>query len=91
MPNKLTYCLRLTFTRNYGNISEKYGNRSLSWDEIPNYFFSTPKNEAYTKLALDLALRHGLSVNTNLSYDFGDLYHSFAIRAGIKYQIGLRL
>ena len=91
VPSRLTYCLRLTFTRNYGNISEKYGDRNISWDEIPNYFFSTPKNEAYTKLDLNLMLRHGLSVNTNLAYDFGDLYHSFAIRAGVKYQIGLRL
>ncbi len=91
LANKLTYCLRLTFSRNYGNISEKYGNRSYSWTLTPNYFFANPKNEAYTKLNLNLALRHGLSVNTNLAYDFGDLYHSFSVRAGVKYQIGLRL
>lgn len=89
---KLAYNLRVTCSRNYGNYCEKYtGDSNLSWDEIPNYFFSTPKNEAYTKLDLNLMLRHGLSVNTNLAYDFGDLYHSFAIRAGVKYQIGLRL
>lgn len=89
---RLTYTARVTYSRNYGNYREKYkGDASLSWDEWENYFFTSPKNETYTKLDLNLALPHGLSLRANLAYDFGDLYHSFAARAGIRYEIGKRL
>lgn len=88
----LSYTARVTFSRNYGNYREKYkGNSSLSWEEWENYLFASPKNETYTKLDLRYALRHGLSIRANLSYDFGDLYHSFAARAGLTYEIGRNL
>lgn len=85
----LTYSFRLTSSRNYGNYREKYiGNDpSSSWEPQPNYYFATPKNETYTKLDLHLRLRHGLSLGTNFAYDFGDLYHSFAFRAGVRYSL----
>ena len=89
LKERLSYNFRATISRNYGNYCEKYtGDHNLSWNELPNYFFATPKNETYAKLNLALALRHRLSVCTNFAYDFGELYHSFAFRAGVKYEIG---
>lgn len=91
VPNRLSYSLRVTASRNYGNFREKYTgpDPSSSWTLKENYFFSRPKNETYTKLDLNLTLRHGLALRANLSYDFGDLYHSFAARAGVSYALGM--
>lgn len=89
---RLAYTARVTFSRNYGNYREKYkGDACLSWDEWENYFFASPRNETYTKLDLGFALRRGFSLRANLAYDFGDLYHSFAARAGLTYEIGREL
>lgn len=92
IQGRLSYTARATFSRNYGNYRELYkGDSSISWEEWDGYLFATPKNETYTKLDLGFALPHGLSLRANLTYDFGDLYHSFAARAGLKYEIGKSL
>ena len=91
VPRRLAYSLRVTASRNYGNFREKYTgpDPSSSWTLKENYFFSRPKNETYTKLDLDITLRHGLTLRTCWAYDFGDLYHSFAARMGVRYALCL--
>lgn len=85
----LDYALRITPSRNYGNYSEKYVGGSFSWTEKEKYLFTSAKNETYTRLDLNARLRRGWSIRTSWTYDFGDLYHSFAARVGVKYEIGL--
>lgn len=88
-PEVLDYSLRVTASRNYGNYREKYigDDPSSSWVPQPNYYFATPKKETYTRLCLTyLGLgRLGLTLDASLSYDFGDLYRSFAFRAGVRF------
>lgn len=90
LPGRLDYALRVTPSRNYGNYSEKYEGGSFSWTQKEKYYFTSPKNETYTRLDLNVALRNGLSLRTTWAYDFGDLYHSFAARVGVKYEVGIR-
>ncbi len=86
---RVAYVFRATFSRNYGNYCEKYkGNSETSWELWSGYFFDSPKNEAYFKLNLRTALPHGVNLHTNLSYDFGQLYHCFAVRCGVRYNVG---
>lgn len=89
--DRVSYLLRVTAARNYGNYCEKYkGDVNLSWDPIDGeYFFSKPKSEVYTMLAVGTKLKNGISLHTNLSYDFGDLYHSFSARVGVRYDLSL--
>ena len=70
---------------------EKYkGDVNLSCYPIDGeYFFSKPKSEVYTMLAVGAKLKKGISLHTNLSYDFGDLYHSFSARVGVRYDLSL--
>ncbi|MDY4173854.1 MAG: hypothetical protein SOY07_00890, partial [Bacteroidales bacterium] len=90
LPGRLDYALRVTPSRNYGNYSEKYEGGSFSWTQKEKYYFTSPKNETYTRLDMNVALRNGLSLRTTWTYDFGDLYHSFAARVGVKYEVGIR-
>lgn len=88
LPGRFSYALRVAQTRNYGNYCEEYGG-SFSYEKTKNYFFAKPKNETYTKLDLNVALSRGWTVNTTWAYDNGDMYRSFAVRLGVKYQLGV--
>lgn len=84
-PN-LSYRVKLTFSRNYGNYVEQYLG-AYSWQLTSDYFYTKPKNQNYTALWLNYAIGPKLSVNGCAAYDFGDLYNSFALRLGVKYSI----
>lgn len=87
-PGRVDYALRVTLSRNYGNYREKYtGNDpSSSWVLKENFFNATATTEIYTKLDLNFKLRGGFGLQSQLAYDFGELYHSFSARLGIRYK-----
>ncbi|MEE1348232.1 MAG: capsule assembly Wzi family protein [Bacteroidales bacterium] len=89
VQGRVAYVFRATFTRNSGNYCEKYkGNSEVSWDLWDGYYFASSRNETYLMLNLRTELCRGLSLCTDLAYDFGQLYRSFSARAGISYAIG---
>ena len=85
----IAYYARVTFSHNYGNYREQYSgpDPSSTWTSTQGYFFSKSRHETYSCLALDFNVLPRFFVSTNLAYDFGDLYHSFASRLSVKYII----
>ena len=80
------YRFKVTYTNNKGSYGEEYYGR-YSWDKTTDYFFSNGKNQLYTGLELKWQPKKELPLTlvSVLGYDFGELYHSFGGRVGIKY------
>lgn len=92
LPDKLDYLLRTTISKNYGNYNEQYmvtDSSCMSTNvKIDDYFFDKGKLEVYTKLEAKYILNDWLTIKGNISFDMGDLYSSFAFRAGVTYFFG---
>jgi len=87
IPNKLTYLLKYTASKNHGSLSEKY-NGSFGLSVVENYFYLTSKMEYYSLLKLNYVHNNQWSGNLSMAYDYGDLYKSFGIRVGVSYKLG---
>lgn len=92
LPGQLNYLWRTTISKNYGNYNEQYlvtdTSRMATNEKIDNYFFDSGKLEVYTKIEANYTLNKMLVIKGNISFDVGDLYSSFAFRAGVKYYFG---
>lgn len=84
---KLSYRFKCTLTRYKGNWNDYYDSPSYSWKLTENYYFADPKWELSTGLWLDLKATEKMSVFASLFADFGQMYNSTALRAGIRYYI----
>lgn len=84
----LYYRFKGTFTNNHGSYIEQYSG-GHSWEEQSNYYFAESKNQFYTGLELTWQPKKELPLTlvSVLGYDFGELYHTFGGRIGIKYRI----
>ena len=90
IPNKLTYVLKYTASKNHGSLSEKY-NGSFGLTVVENYFYLTSKMEYYSLLKLNYMHNTQWSGNLSMAYDYGDLYKSFGIRVGVSYKLGRKI
>lgn len=90
LGDRLSYLVKLTGSKNLGGYEGKFVNR-FQWERVENYFFSTPKYEYYTYFRGDYLLRKmkNIAIFASVSYDFGDLYHSFGAEAGLRYSLNL--
>ncbi|GAA4826832.1 hypothetical protein GCM10023331_09430 [Algivirga pacifica] len=73
--NQLVYQLLATHSQNYG-IYESLGGP---------YRYESGKNQSYLYLQLDYQLKKDWSVNASIAHDFGEIYQSTALRAGIAW------
>ncbi len=89
IPRRLDYVFRTTISKNYGNYNEQYvapdSSAYSSGTKFDNYFFDKGKLEVYTKIGGVYDLGNGLKINGNISFDLGNLYSSFSLRAGVGY------
>lgn len=83
ITDELDYRLKLAGTRNYGNLSNQYGDGYYFDVLTPNYYFNTPKTEFYSGLWLNLHL--GLyTFSAALTGDFGEMYNAAGLRFGVN-------
>ncbi len=82
----MSYLIKITYTKNYGSYNELFLNR-YSWTYDEENIYKGGKNEIYTYLNFDYKFKKysALGLNLSISYDFGELYHSFGTSFGIKY------
>ncbi len=87
LTKELNYQLKSTYTNNLGSYGEEYIRR-YSWEEDPEFYYAGGKKEVYTYLSFQYKpeLIRNLSFNSALSFDFGELYHSFGFSFGIRYE-----
>ncbi len=82
--NQFYYLFKTTYTINLGAYSEKYINR-YSWTEDEDFFYKGGKKQVYSNLKLSYSNRTNFyKVDTSISYDFGELYHSLGIMLGLS-------
>ncbi|WP_068471641.1 hypothetical protein [Saccharicrinis aurantiacus] len=83
---EITYTLKATHTKNLGAYHEKYESR-YSWELTPNYFFATSKKQVYTYLDIKYtpSEKPKIELFTAITFDFGELYHTFGAQFGVKY------
>ncbi len=88
----LNYLLKATYTNNLGSYNEEFLNR-YSWTSDDENIYKGGKKEVYTYLDLNYKFKNysDFSMNLSLSYDFGELYHSFGCNFGIKYVPSIQL
>lgn len=86
LDGRLQYSLRVTGTRNYGNLRQLYYGSS-SWRELQGYFFASPRTEVYSRLDVSWTLRNQIKLSATLSLDRGDLYDAFSARVQASYTL----
>ncbi len=84
--DNLEYRIKITPTVNKGAYDQKYIHRYI-WREKKNYLFKSDKYETYSSLLLNYKFKKykKISVFSEFNYDFGDLYHSFSLNTGFKF------
>ncbi|TLX73943.1 hypothetical protein E9993_14135 [Labilibacter sediminis] len=82
----LTYRFKSTFTRNFGSYSEEYVKR-YSWTPVEDYYYQDGKNQTYSQLKINFQPKKwkNLKVQSSVSFDAGEMYHSFGWMIGINY------
>lgn len=84
--DNIDYTLKFGYTKNQGNLIEKYQGGAYSWKLANNYFFDKSKKECYSMISFNYKNRN-FKYSSSLAYDSGDLYNSFGIKLGITYFI----
>lgn len=84
---RLTYKATISYTRNQGDWWDPYSDDF--WEPRTDYYFNDPKTQIYTGLWLGYGFK-SYTVFTDFFYDCGQMYRSFATRAGLKVSLSCK-
>lgn len=90
--DKITYKGLFTYSKNFGTYAGLYEGR-FNWGGITNnpnfeYVFLPALRQFYSMIELNyekLFKQEGLSMNTRLAFDSGELYNALGIQVGVSY------
>ncbi|MBR6250390.1 MAG: hypothetical protein IKR17_04235 [Bacteroidales bacterium] len=85
LSSKVDYRFRCGFAKYYGNLIEKYGGNSFSWNKLEPYYFENPRKELHLNLNMAYKFeKYPLSLLLDVSGDAGDMYDSYSLRLGAQ-------
>ena len=89
-----SYQFRYTFSRNHGNIVEKYDGGAFSMTPYKDYFYESAKIQNYLLLSTSYDVSDGFlnlfRLRFEVAADFGELYSSTAFRVACIHYLNFR-
>jgi hypothetical protein len=85
ISSKMSYELKFTFTRNFGNYYSQYGRY---WERLGEpYHFEEGRTHYYMMSTINYQVNKRLATQVSLGYDFGEQNSTFGLMGKLSYRI----
>lgn len=85
LSSKMSYAMRFTYTRNFGNYYSQYGQ---FWERLDEpYYFESGRTHYYLMTTVDYLINDKIAAQMSLGYDFGEQNNSLGLLGKLTYRI----